>query len=241
MASSKRKTKSTAKTAHARATRSAAYKPSASRAAQQDSNAAWQQNTAKLYQLPFNAQDVSEATQKAAANATELWRSMWDGKNQQWSQFLTGAKKFPGFDSTATSEQFNFFTRESGNQFTRSATAAASVLNEAFDLARENAEVLVEASNQAVAVSKELSAELISYANRSFAQNVELSKEVLTCRTLNDMFDLSSRFLKTNLDGFFSESVHLSETIFESATAISEPLNERLTETSERLTKAMAA
>lgn len=238
MASSKRKTKSTPKTAHARATRSA-YKPSAAKPVKQDSAAAWQeQTTAKLYQLPFNAEEVSEATQKVAANATELWRSMWDSKNQQWGEFFSNAKKF---DAGNAAQQFNFLNRESGNQFTRSATVAATVLNEAFDLARENAEVLVEASNQAVAVSKELSAEFISYTNRAFAQNVELSKAVLSCRTLNDMFDLSSRFLKTNLDGFFSESVHLSETLFESATAIGEPLSERLTETTERLTKAFSA
>ena len=244
MASPKTKPRTTPKTATSRATRSAYSKPAAQRSTAQDSAAAWkqqQQQAAKLYQLPFNAEEMTQATQKVAANATEMWRGMWNNKNQQWGDFFANAQKFHGFDAGKAAEKMNFFSRESGSQFARSASSSAVLLNEMFDLARENTEALVEASNQTVAVSKELSAELINFANRAFAQNVELSKEVLTCRTLNDMFDLAGRFMKTNLDGFFSQSVHVSEVLFEQTTAIAEPLNERLTETSERLTKAMSA
>ena len=235
------KAKTTAKTAQARATRSA-YRPSTkSGATAQDSAASWkQQSAAQLYRMPFNAEGMGEATRQAAANATEMWRTMWDSKQQQWGDFFANTKKFPGFDAANAAEQMNVFNRESGSQFTRSAGAAAKVMHELFELTRENTEMLMEAGNQSVEVSKGLSAEVITFLNRSFAQNVELSKEVLACRTLNDMFDLASRFMKTNLDGFFSQTVHVSETLFEEITTITEPLSERVTETSERLTKAMA-
>jgi len=82
---------------------------------------------------------------------------------------------------------------------------------------------------------------LISYMNQTFAQNVELSKQIFNCRTLNDMFDLSSRFVKSNLDGFFNESVKVSELAFNGAGEIAEPLNERISESTERLVKAVAA
>lgn len=240
MASPKRKPARSTKSARSRATRSA-YKPSTARAAKNEAPAtAWTQPVAQLYQLPFNAEEVNEATRRAAANATEIWRNMWDPNSQQWNQFFAGAQKFPGLDTQA-GEHLKHFSKQSAGQFTRTASNATQALNEACELSRENAETCMECGNLAVSVSKELSAELINYANRTFAQNVELSKQILNCRTLNDLFDLSGRMVKANLDGFFSESVHLSEVLFRSATDISEPLNERLSETTERLTKAMAA
>ena len=81
----------------------------------------------------------------------------------------------------------------------------------------------------------------MNYANKNFSQNVELSKEVLQIRTLNDLFDLGTRFMKTNLDSFFSQSVKLSEKLFQTATEVSEPLNERISESADRISKAMAA
>jgi hypothetical protein len=290
MASPKRKTKSSAKTAPARATRSS-YKPGTKSAAstkpekrEAPASVNWAQPAAKLYQMPFNSEEVTEATRKAASNATEMWRTMWDPKGQQWNQmfanapkfpgfdaanageklkeFFASAPKFPGFDAGSAGEQMKKFfasapkfpdfdgtaaaplkqfSQESVSQFTRSASTAAHALKEAQEVSRENAETAVECGNLVVAVSKEIGAEIISHANRTFAQNLELSKQVMTCRTLNDMFDLSGRFIKTNLDSFFSESVHLSELLFRSATEISEPLNERISDTTERLSKVMSA
>jgi hypothetical protein len=149
--------------------------------------------------------------------------------------------KMQSFDPAAVQEKLSSFARESAAQLSKSASSAKHAASEAAELSRENAEAAVEVANVAVTMSKELGAEMISYLNKVFAQNVELSKEVLGCRTLNDMFDLVGRMTKANLDSFFSESVKLSEMMFQGATNVSEPLNERISETSERLTKAMAA
>ncbi|MES2984905.1 MAG: phasin family protein [Pseudomonadota bacterium] len=147
----------------------------------------------------------------------------------------------PNFDPAAAQEKLAAFTRESSEQLSKASTGASRALNESVTLAQENLSAASEVSNVAVTVSKELAAEIIGFMNKQFAQNVELSKQVLTCRTLNDMFDLATRITKTNLDGFFSESVKISEMVFQCATDVSEPLNERLSDTTDRLTKAMAA
>lgn len=63
---------------------------------------------------------------------------------------------------------------------------------------------------------------------------------VMSCCTLNDMFDLANRNSKTNPTRS-SRSVKLSEMIFQCATDISEPLNESVSSTTERPTTAMLA
>ena len=135
-------------------------------------------------------------------------------------------------------EQLLNMSKESAAQLAKGADAATRSMNEILALGKENMDTCVECGNIAVDASKSISAELISYANKSFSQNVELSKELFGCRTLNDMFDLQSKMLKANLDGFFSQSVKVSEMAFRCASEVSEPLNERVTETTERLTKS---
>lgn len=257
MATMKRKTQ--AKRAAKTAARTQTYSARAAAAPAKETAkqaAGWaQQGAAKLYKLPFTPTDVNEATKKAAASvqsATEnamragadFWQNFFNPQQQQqqlsqWTNMFAGAgaPSLPGFNGKSLQN----FGRESAGQLQRGAENSTRLMNEASALSRENAEACVQCSNIAVNVSKDVGAELVNYANRSFAQNVELSKQVLGCRTLNDLFDLSSRLVKTNLDGFFSESVKVSEMLFEAASNVSEPLNERLSETTERLTKVLAA
>jgi hypothetical protein len=225
----------------------------------------WAKESARLYQLPFtNGSDMGAATQQAAdtmKSATESMMKMSNDVMQQMfaaqggkasaqgfnptAMFEQMQKHMPqmpaGFDASGAQQKFASFARESSEQMSKASQGANRAAEESMQISRENAEAMVEVCNVAVAVTKELMAEMISYMNRQFAQNVELSKQVLSCRTLNDMFDLSTRITKANLDAFFSESVKISEMLFQCATDVSEPLNERLSDSTERLTRAMSA
>ncbi len=231
----------------------------------------WAKQSAKMYQFPLDQNSAEDAAKTAAAtmkNATESMMKMsTDMMQKMFGQTSTpsfNAEAFnpatmfknmpqmpkmemptmpqmPGFDAAAMQEKMSHFTRESAEQMAKSSSNATHAMNEAMALSRENLQVLMDVTNIAVTVSKQLGAESVSYMNKLFAQNTDLSKQVLSCRTLNDMFDLASRVMKTNLDSFFSESVKMSEMLFQCATDVSEPLNDRVSETTERMTKAMAA
>ncbi len=219
----------------------------------------WAKQSAKLYSLPFANGDAATATKQAAEqvkSATESFvragsdimnqmfggtdpMAQWKGLMEQAAGKMPKLNGLPGAEATA--EKMRNFTRESAAQASKAASDATRAFSDAGELTRENAEAFAQVNNIAIAVSKEIGAELISYTNRTFSQNVELGKQLLTCRTLNDMFDLSSKFMKTNLDGFFSESVRLSEKLFQLGNDVAEPLNERFSETNERLTKSLKA
>lgn len=224
------KPQSRAASAATATTRSSADWVKSSAAQWQQGAQDWAKQSAKLYQFP---NDATEAAKSATEGMMNFAQQMFGQSKQGFSS--------ESFNAQDAQEKFSQFARESVEQINKSASGAQSFANESMKLVRENGEVLVEVSNIAITVGKELSAETVSYLNKLFAQNVELGKQVLTCRTLNDLFDLSSRFMKTNLDSFFSESVKLSEKLFQCATDISEPLNECMSETSERLSKALTA
>lgn len=221
----------------------------------------WAKQSAKLYQLPFAQGDVNAASQQAAEtvkSTTENMMKMGSDMMQQmfgqqakssasfdpasfFKQFQPQMPQMPNFDMGASQEKLSSFARESSEQMAKATHGANRTAAEAMEASRESIATATEVCNVAASVSKELAAELVSYLNKQFGQNVELSKQVLTCRTLNDMFDLSTRILKMNLDAFFSESVKMSEMLFQCATDVSEPLNECVSQTSGRMAKAMSA
>lgn len=144
-------------------------------------------------------------------------------------------KMFKGTSADMSGKMMSMMNPE----LAKSADAASRSMNELMSISKEGVDACVASGNVAVSASKHMGAELFNYANRSFSQNVELSKELLACRTLNDMFDLQSKMMKANLDGFFSESVKMSELMFECATRASEPLNKTVAKTTKQLSKVL--
>lgn len=145
-----------------------------------------------------------------------------------------------GIKSPMSQNEFNAMGKKSAEQMAKSADAATRSVNDMVDISKKNADAAVKCGDIAVSASKNIGAEMFSFANRSFSQNVELSKELFSCRTLNDMFDLHSKMLKSNMDDFFSESVKMSEMVFQCASDVSEPINQCVSETTERMSKKLS-
>lgn len=259
------KTQSTARATSA-ATKAAKGWVSGSQADWQKGASDWAKQSAKLYQLPFAQGDVNAATQKAAESVKSATENMVKMSSDMMSQMfnpqtkpaaaqtfdptamfkqfqtqMPEMPKMPHVDIGAAGEKLSKFAQDSSEQMSKASQSANRASAEAMEVSRENLEALTEILNMTTTVSKELAAEMVSYLNKQFAQNVELSKQALTCRTLNDMFDLATRITKSNLDGFFSQSVKISEMIFQCATDVSEPINDRISESTSRLSKVMAS
>lgn len=172
------------------------------------------------------------AAKKAANSAADVMSFSTDAMRKIMEQ--------SGMSAALPQDQLNAFGQQSAEQIAKSAETASRSVEDMVDLSKKNADAAVKAGDIAVSSSKNMGAEFINFANRSFSQNVELSKELFGCRTLNDMFDLQSKIVKSNMDDFFSESVKFSEMVFQCAEQVSEPLNERVSETAERLNKTLS-
>ena len=145
----------------------------------------------------------------------------------------------PALDMGAMQEKLTAFTRDTSEQFAKASQGANRASAEAMQSGREQAETLTQVATQLTELVKTLAAELVSYHSKQFAQQVEFSKNLLTCRTLNDMFDLATRTTKANLDAFFSQSVLVSETLFQGMTDASDALNAGAAKFNQRMHKAM--
>lgn len=138
-------------------------------------------------------------------------------------------------------EQVFAITRESSEHFVKTADTASKALYETIAICRDNMEALVECGNLTAAFAKDMSNELVESSNQAFSDNLEMTKEFFACRTLNDMLDLQNRMFKSSMDNFFTQSMNLSNMMFEYTTEALEPINERMTEASEKLSKTLAS
>lgn len=130
--------------------------------------------------------------------------------------------------------------REGAEQISKSADAMTKSLYEAISISRDNVETLVECGSLTASLAKDVSSEMIEYANKTFSDNVEISKSVFACRTINDMVDLQNKIVKSSLDSFFNQSSKLTGMFFEYSTEALEPINERVSQATEQLSKTLS-
>ena len=176
------------------------------------------------------AQQATSKVASARVVADDVMKISTDGITQMM-------KSMTGDMST---KAMSMMGKDGAAQIQKSADAAQRSMGEMMAISKENVEACVACSNVAVSASKQVGAEMFNYANKSFSQNVEMSKELFGCRTLNDIFDLHSKVMKNNLDHFFTESVKMSEMLFNSATKASEPLNATVSRTAKRISKTLS-
>jgi hypothetical protein len=186
-------------------------------------------------------------TQAASKAANATLAAVESGRNSAENMLRMSSDAMRDFFSTGTDETARMHEkifsvgREAAEHFSRTAETASQSLNEAAAAGRDNVEAFVELTGVATNISKEFGSEAFNYLNDLFSQNVELSKEALSCRTVSDLFDLQNRLFKTNIDSFFNQSMRMSEMLFQYASEAAEPINERISEASERFSKALAA
>jgi phasin family protein len=177
-----------------------------------------------------SAYNTAESARGNAENVMKL------GTDAVRDFFSTGAG-----EAQKAQEKVFAIGRENAENIARSADVATKGLNEAISDARKTIEAYVECGNITTEMTKTLSAELFQFANQAAARNMEVSKEIFGCRTLNDLFELQSRLFKSNVDNFFSESVKMSEMLFQYATEAAEPLSERVSQAANRFSRSLAA
>lgn len=187
---------------------------------------------------------ASSAANKAAKTTYEAVSST---RNSAENVVKIGSRAAQDFIKTSAEEaekaqsKIIAMSRDGIEQFTKSADAVTKALHEAIGSSRNNVEAAVECGNVASSLAKELSSEIFEYANRNFADGVELSREMFSCRTINEVMELQNRALRSVMDNSFSQIARISSLLFEYSSEALEPINERVAQVSEELSKTIKA
>lgn len=181
----------------------------------------------KVTQTAFSA---AESTRKSAQNVVNI------GTNAVRDLLSSST----GEVAKAQQKAFDM-SRESVENLTRGADMATKLVVECATIARDNMDACIECSTVASSVAQDITTEISECCNRAFSDAVELSKDAFNCRTLNDILEWQSRAFRQTMDTAFSESNKLSNILFQSCTDALEPINERIAEASDQISKVLAA
>jgi hypothetical protein len=129
--------------------------------------------------------------------------------------------------------------RESFENLTKSADAALKNLGSFADIGKETADAAVESATLAGEVTQSISSEIADMTNSLIAEQFKAVEKFLACKTVTDIFNLQTSYLKNNVDNVFSRALKLAELSLEYSNA-AEPLNESAARAGEKIAKAFS-
>lgn len=176
------------------------------------------------------------AAKKTTAAASSAAETVVNLNNKAMQDIQTSLNS----EAQKAQEKMYEMGRESAEQFTKSADAAGQAANQAMAICRDNIEACVESGNIAASIAKEASEELVEYINHTASENAELGKEFLACRTLNDVVELQNKVMKNSVEGCFEQYSNLANAMFQACNEIAEPINQRIAEATDEISKLMS-
>ncbi|MEK6747104.1 MAG: phasin family protein [Pseudomonadota bacterium] len=186
------------------------------------------------------ASNIANKTAKNTISAVESTRNSAESVVKISSAAVKDLLSNGASEAQKAQEKAFEMGRESAKHITKSADAITKSLYEAISISRDNVEAMVECGNLTASLAQDMSNEIVEYTNKSFSDGVELSKDIFACRTINDMVDLQNRIVKSSLDRFFNQSSKLTSMVFEYSAEAFEPINERVSQASEQLSRALS-
>jgi len=186
------------------------------------------------------ANSASKAAKKTAQTKPAAKATSTSSTSKVYAMSNTAKKSssksaFGGFKST---DHVLSFGKDGAAQFAKTTDAATRAFNESVAQGKEGIEAFIASSNVTADMARNFLSESFRFANESFSDNVEISKDLFNCRTINDMFDIQNRMMRSNMDHFFNQSVKVSEMFFQFVSEATEPLNETAAKAGDRFNKA---
>ena len=113
-----------------------------------------------------------------------------------------------------------------------------TALNEANAVSKKNLEAVVASVTAATKGAEALGAQAMAYSKKSFEDQVTAAKSLSGAKSVQEVVELQTTFAKTALETYMSEFGRMTDTVSASVKDAMKPLNERVTETVERLQAA---
>ncbi len=111
-------------------------------------------------------------------------------------------------------------------------------LNEVNAASKRNLEAVVESVTAATKGAEALGAQAMAFSKKSFEDQVTAAKSLSGAKSVQEVVELQTAFAKSALETYMAEFGRMSETVSTSVKDAMKPLNERVTETVERLQAA---
>jgi len=135
----------------------------------------------------------------------------------------------------STAEQF---TVASSTAFKDGVEKTLAAINEANAHSKKNLEAVVASVTAAAKGAETVGAQAMAFSKKTFDDQVAAARSLAGAKSLQEVVELQTSLARTFLESYMAEVGKLTETVSASVKDSMKPLNERVTETVERLQAA---
>src|SRR5687768_2352494 len=130
------------------------------------------------------------------------------------------------------------FTAASNVAFKEGVEKSLAALNEMNTYSKQNLEAVVASATASAKGAEALGAQAMAFSKAVFDTQVSAAKSLAGAKSVQEVVELQTSFAKTALETYMSEFGRMTDTVSASVKDAMKPLNERVTETVERLQAA---
>ena len=127
------------------------------------------------------------------------------------------------------------FTAASNVAFKDGVEKGLAALNDVNAQSKKNLEALVASTTAATKGAEALGAQAMSFSKTVFDAQVSAAKTLAGAKSVQEVVELQTTFAKSALETYMSEFTKMTDVVSASVKDAMKPLNERVTETVERL------
>ncbi|BBK30492.1 phasin family protein [Stella humosa] len=127
------------------------------------------------------------------------------------------------------------------DQVEKARTAVAKGVDEMSTLGKDNVDAVVQAGTIYARGVEVIGKEVMSYAQARMESNMAAMKAMLGARTLKELVDLQTEFARSTFDQMVTETTKLSEIGVKVTNEAFAPINARVNQVVEKITKSAAA
>jgi phasin family protein len=130
------------------------------------------------------------------------------------------------------------FTAASNVAFKEGVEKSLSALNELNAHSKKNLEAIVASTTAATKGAEALGAQAMAFSKAVFDTQVSAARSLAGAKSVQEVVELQTSFAKSALETYMAEFGRMTDTVSASVKDVVKPLNERVTETVERLQAA---
>lgn len=132
-------------------------------------------------------------------------------------------------------------TEATAKQIESGLKTAAQQLEHVTALSKGNVEAMVQSSTIMAKGCEEISRNIWSWMQNSVAQSLLTGKQALTVKTLHELFDLQTNFVRQVMDLCMNETIKITEISTQLPSQALAPINHRASEFFEKVPTVKAA
>ena len=151
------------------------------------------------------------------------------------------AEKAVKAGTEAFTKGYDHYVSLTKEQLERVFPAAVEKFDDVAAFNKETVDAWLQAGDVAAKALGALSAEVIDYNRAAWEDGIAGAKALFGCKTIQEVVELQSSVTRAQFDRFVAEGAKLGEMTVKSTTEAVEPINARMTEAIDKLSKPIAA